>query len=262
MLYDRAIKELKQLENKINELNENINELPEGKLICAANGEGRGMKWYLSDGHRSVYLPKKERRFAEQLALKRYLMLQLENLQKEKKAIERYLKYHNSNPNQKEQEFLTNTGFRELLISQLNPISEQLNTWTREPYIKNERYVEGLIYTTPSGNKVRSKSEVLIDMYLYKSRIPFRYECLLQLGEIALYPDFTIRHPETGEIFYWEHLGRMDDLRYASQAYSKLQLYAANGIIPNINLIITCETKEHPISTEMIEKIIEFYFLS
>lgn len=253
------IKEQKQLETKIKHLQEKLKEFPEGKLICAANG--KGVKWYLSDGHKSVYLPKKEKKLAQQLAHKRYLSLQLKMLLQEKRAIDCYLKQRDSSAIQKEQEFLTTTGFKELLISQLNPISEQLKTWMNEPYAKSERYPEGLVHTAVSGNRVRSKSEVLIDMLLCKRRIPFRYECLLQLGEISVYPDFTIRHPETGELFYWEHLGRMDDPHYASQAYSKLQLYASNGIIPNINLIITCETKEHPINTEMIEKIIEYYFL-
>ena len=45
---------------------EKIDKLPQGKLICAANG--KHIKWYCSDGHKSVYLPKKERTLAEQLA--------------------------------------------------------------------------------------------------------------------------------------------------------------------------------------------------
>ena len=57
---------------------------------------------------------------------------------------------------------------------------------------------------------MRSKSEAMIAMSLYVQKIPYRYECELKLGSITLFPDFTIRHPETGEIFYWEHFGMMD----------------------------------------------------
>lgn len=84
---------------------------------------------------------------------------------------------------------------------------------------------------------------------------------MLQLGDSIVYPDFTIKHIATGDIYYWEHFGMMDNTKYAQNACSKLQLYTSNGIIPTIHLITTYETKEHPLSSEDIEKIIEHYFL-
>lgn len=98
-------------------------------------------------------------------------------------------------------------------------------------------------------------------MFLYKYKIPFRYECILQLDDIFIFPDFTIRHPETGEVFYWEHFGMMDNPNYSKKVLSKLQLYISNGIIPSIQLITTYETKENPLSSEVVEKIVEHYFL-
>ena len=74
-------------------------------------------------------------------------------------------------------------------------------------------------------------------------------------------PDFTIRHPKTGEFYYWEHFGLMDDPAYSKNAYSKLQFYASCNIIPSIQLITTFETKDIPLSSEMIESLIEYYFL-
>ena len=112
-----------------------------------------------------------------------------------------------------------------------------------------------------SGNIVRSKSESLIDMSLYVRRIPFRYECELQLGEHTIYPDFTIRHPITGKVYYWEHFGLMDDESYAKNAFFKQQTYATYGIIPTQQLITTYETKNSPLSSDFVEKIIQFYFL-
>ena len=100
----------------------------------------------------------------------------------------------------------------------------------------------------------------MIDMLLYQNQIPFRYECALTLGNTLLHPDFTIRHPATGEYYYWEHFGLMDQPVYASNAFSKLRLYAENGILPGIHLITTYETLEHPLSMEMVEKIIKYYF--
>ena len=129
------------------------------------------------------------------------------------------------------------------------------------PYQRNMKYPEQLNHKTSSGNRVRSKSEAMIDMFLHTNRIPFRYECALELGEITIYPDFTIRHPETGEVYYWEHFGLMDDPDYRKKAISKIQLYTAHGIIPSINLITTFETKEHPLNSELIQSIISYHFL-
>lgn len=129
------------------------------------------------------------------------------------------------------------------------------------PYDSNPKYPEQLTLKTSSGHFVRSKSEALIDMALFTHRIPFRYECALILGNDTFYPDFTIRHPKTGKTYYWEHFGLMDVPAYCKNVSSKLQHYSLNGIIPSIHLITTYETKENPLSPEVIEKIIEHYFL-
>jgi len=128
-------------------------------------------------------------------------------------------------------------------------------------FATNPLYPEQLVHKTISGNQVRSKSEALIDMSLYIHRIPFRYECALLLDELTIYPDFTIRHPKTGEYYYWEHFGLMDDESYCKNACSKLHLYSSHGIIPSIHLITTYETKDNPLTTEIIEKTIMHYFL-
>lgn len=147
-----------------------------------------------------------------------------------------------------------------MLGSYFQTSSQQIREWQNMPYEKNPKYPEHLIHKTVSGIYVRSKSESMIALQLYTEKIPFRYECALQLGETTLYPDFTILHPKTGEIFYWEHFGMMDEPHYYNKAFLKLQLYTSYGIVPSVNLITTYETKTHPLSSEIIEKIIEHYF--
>lgn len=249
-----------KIEKQIQELQAQISNLPDGNLICAANG--KGYKWYRSDGHHSIYLPKGERSLAEQLAYKNYLSLQLKHALQEKKAIDAYLKYHNLNAYQEEQEFINSPRYQELLKPNFKPLSQDLQEWMNAPYQKNERNPENLVNRTKSGYCVRSKSEVLIAMFLHRNKIPFRYECLLQKDGISIYPDFTIRHPKTGELFYWEHFGMMDNPNYCKTVQSKLQFYISNGIIPTINLITTYETGANPLSEETVEKIVEEYFLS
>ena len=52
----------------------------------------------------------------------------------------------------------------------------------------------------------------------------------------------------------------MDDEKYARLAILKLRTYIENGIIPTIDLIVTYETKEHPLDYEAVEKIVKEYF--
>lgn len=140
------------------------------------------------------------------------------------------------------------------------PISQELLTWTNNPYDQNPYHPEGLIHRSISGKLLRSKSESIIDMILFQEKIPYRYECQLLLGDQIIYPDFTIRHPHTGKLFYWEHFGQMDNPEYYTKACSKIHLYVSHGIIPTINLITTYETKSFPLASEDVKEIVDHYF--
>ena len=232
--------------------------LPDGSLICARNGNH--FKWYLTDGHHKTYIPKKNREYVEQLAAKKYLSLQTRYISQEIHAMERYLKLHETHPSLAE-DLLTAPEYQELLASHFAPLSQELLAWMSAPYERNQQFPEQLIHKASSGIMVRSKSETIIDMLLHINKIPFRYECELQLGETTLYPDFTLRHPTTGQLYYWEHFGMMDNPNYCRNASSKLQLYFSHGIIPTINLIATYETKDNPLDIEIVEDIIRHHFL-
>lgn len=119
--------------------------------------------------------------------------------------------------------------------------------WRAESYETNPSHPENLIHTTLAGHKVRSKSEVIISNLLYTNQIPYRYEAALPLKEFTAYPDFTILHPVTNKIFYWEHFGMMDNAPYCDTACNKLKTYCYNGIFPSMQLITTYETSKCPI---------------
>lgn len=230
--------------------------MPKGEIQCVQ--DGRFQRWYLKEKGKKTYLSKKKRTLAEKLAAKKYLSTLLKSLNQEKRAIEFYLKHHKTN---QAEEFLKPTSpYYELLIPYYNLPDEENQKWMREKYERNEKYTEQLIYKATSGNCVRTKSEMMIDMFLHINKIPFRYECALQLGEITIYPDFTVKHPRTGEIYYWEHFGMMDNSNYCKNACSKLELYSSHGIIPSVNLIMTFETQEHPLNAHVIEDLINHYF--
>lgn len=206
-----------------------------------------------------MYIPKSERNLAEQLAIKKYLTQVEQDCIQEKRAIDYYLRHHVPS---KAEELLTNKpGYQELLSSYFKPQSQIVEDWMKYPFKKNPKYPENKIHKTSSGNAVRSKSEALIDMVLYTNKIPFRYECALELDNVTIYPDFTVMHPKTGKIIYWEHFGRMLDSKYNKNIGDRLQTYINNGIIPSLNLITTYETQEHPLTIQEIEKVVQNYFL-
>lgn len=194
------------------------------------------------------------------MAHKKYLSLRLNDLQTEVSALDAYLTRHTTTSSA-EQLLSESPEYSKLLSSHFTPLSKELSDWKNKSYKQNQAYPEQKIHKTLSDNLVRSKSEAMIDNFLYQHQIPFHYEECLTLGEQEIYPDFTIRHPKTGETILWEHFGLMNNSHYQMNVCSKLQLYMTYGIIPSIHLITTYETKEYPLSSEMIEQIIEYYFL-
>ncbi len=257
-IYEQIRSEQQRLEQKLTSIQDKIQQLPEGKLICSRNGNYT--KWFQSDGHHSTYIPRKNRKLAEQLAIKKYLSLAQKDLLQEQKAINFYLRHHSST-SYSDQLLSDDSGYSELLSPYFAPSSQELHVWMNSPYEHNTKYPEQLIHKTGLGICVRSKSEAIIAMLLHIHKIPFRYECALELGDTVIYPDFTLRHPQTGQIFYWEHFGMMDNSVYSQNAFSKLQLYTSNKIYPSMQLITTYETKEQPLDSAIVETLINHYFL-
>ncbi len=132
--------------------------------------------------------------------------------------------------------------------------------WMNQDYEPLTGYELTTEYYTQRGERVRSKSEILIANQLNKYEIAYKYECPLQIdyGK-TIYPDFTCMSKKTGTIMYWEHLGMMDNPEYCEYNLGKITQYENVGIFPGINLILTHETSLHPISTRIIDKIIAAY---
>lgn len=259
MIYETMLTRSKQLEKDIHSLQKQLKHYPAGKLICAKNGNR--CKWYHSDGRKQTYIPKKHRDKAEQLAVKKYLSLQLKELEKEKSATDMYLR-HCITQNPPSAQLLAAPYYQELLQPFFSLENDSLTEWMNTPHPRCPEHPEHLVHKTGGNYKVRSKSEALIDMLLRSSRVPFRYECPLELGGTTLYPDFTILHPYTGKIYYWEHFGMMDEPSYHKNVYPKLQLYLSHGIIPGVNFITTFETKNTPLDGEYVKLLIQYHFSS
>ena len=258
MSYHQMKRRKEAIAIQIKKLKNKIMKFPAGTLICTQNK--KYCKWYCKDGKTRTYIPKTNRVLAEKLAMKKYYSLQLEELLREEQALEAYFQKYNSKSKFTTEQFLENPEYIKLIAPFYKPLSIELKEWAAQPYEKCNMFPERLIHQTLAGIKVRSKSEAMIVACLYQNRIPFRYECALQIGKRTIFPDFTIRHPKTGELYYWEHFGRMDEEKYLDSFHEKIKLYTQNGIIPMIHLITTYETKESPLSMTVIEKMVQHYF--
>ena len=182
---------------------------------------GKHKKWYISCDGEKIYIPSNEKNTAVSMAEKKYYEVMLQDILQEKRAIQSYLDLCN----------------------------------------KEQTGEEQLIHPIFNGQKVRSKSEAIIATMLHVNKIPFHYEEALHLGKRVIYPDFTIRHPVTGQTYYWEHFGMMDNENYAQAAFQKMQLYNINGIMLSDTLLATYESEEVPLKSNIVENMIQQYFL-
>lgn len=248
------------LTNQIEALQNEIAELPRGSLVCSS--AGKSQKYYHRINGQSIYLSSKELPLVKQLALKMILTAKLEDTLSEKLILDAYIQ-KNQKHGKKLDVLLQKKPFLvDLLEDQSFLLFEDNNRrWMKANYTHNTRCPESLIYHSLSGHFVRSRSELVIDTALYLNKIPYRYECGLEIGEEVYFPDFTVLHPTTHEIYYWEHFERMDEPLYADSAFYKLQTYCENGIFPFINLITTYETKTHPLEPKAVESLIRQYFM-
>lgn len=251
-------RELHRLEERVRQIDHELKRLPKENIYCCKNGNG--YKWYETDGHTSHYISKKNRDYAELLAYKKYLLEQKADLQNEIRSLGFYLRHHSSK-RKGISKLLENPAYAELLSPYFKSFSQELLEWEQLPFEHNESYREDLKFKTPAGICVRSKSEAYIVSRLYEKRIPFRYECALELGDQVIFPDFTMKHPVTGEVYYWEHLGMMEEPKYQRRFLYKMQLYTENNIFPGINLILTSETLERPLDFGEVDRLLEIYFL-
>lgn len=92
-------------------------------------------------------------------------------------------------------------------------------------YLGVPKHKLNLIYATSKGDKVRSKSEVIIANLLHSSDVEYEYEKKLFYEPSKwIEPDFTIKLKDGSEI-YWEHLGMIGVESYDKRWKEKLEIY-------------------------------------
>ncbi len=268
-------KRLAELQNLLFTKKKSYEKAPQGRIRISQNG-GHPEYYLVTErgSLRGKYLPHSQKTLARQLAQKDYDARLIKLLQKEITALQNYMK-QTSNGRAIPELYDSLCPARRSLITPAILTNEQYAarwqdvSWTGRPFASDAPYI-----CTARGERVRSKSEVIIADTLFRHNIPYRYEFPITLkrsnsadirrdfgSSITLYPDFLCLNTRTRTEFYWEHVGLMDSTEYSNNAAGKLRLYTENGILAGRNLIITMETQTEPPSIKALEKLIEEFLL-
>ena len=249
--------------NRVESLDQKIQQGPDGIIRCYKNHKGYITKIYYKDKPRE-YLPKGQLQQAKDLALKTFYVAQYQDCMAELDACEKYLEATKRFPHAVEH-LMENEGIRDLLSDQMQvilpPTQAEFKKWMEEPYDRNPKYAEYLKFVSDSGVKVRSKSELLCIQILESLGIPYRYEQLQIIGGTRFYPDFTVRRPRDGAFFLIELFGMMDEPGYAAKTYEKLNVYSRNGWVQDENLICFYESKRAPLDLRLLRERLTYFLL-
>lgn len=220
---------------------------------------GKRTQYYLHKDNKVQYIKAKEEEKVRQLCQISYDQKVLESARKELHDLQKIrMKY----PEKSCEEIYgkLHEKRKELVIPIWLPDEEYICAWEQQEYRKKEFREDTPEFYTDRGERVRSKSEILIANALLKHQIPYRYEAPLYLdGYGWIHPDFTVLHVAQRKEMYWEHMGMMDDQIYCEKALGRIIAYEKNGMFPGDKLILTHETQRNPIHSPLIEKKIVHY---
>ena len=244
---------------------------PKGSIMCCKNhGKETYYHSYSEGGRRFRNSINNKPEIIKDLARKEYLSLACNVLDHNIKIMEQaeqslidydfdYLKANMSRAYQKlPDEFFFRRGKEWDSIDSIDGAEAAINRhkdWGREPYRMSTYNPSGRKYPTSAGFKVRSKSEQHIVEQLVNYGVPFRYEMVIQFGDLTFAPDFTFRGRNL-DLFYWEHAGMMDDDFYELTHKRKIERMEKCEIVPWKNLIITYDVNGG-INIPLIKSIIE-----
>lgn len=140
-----------------------------------------------------------------------------------------------------------------------------VSKWKNTPYSQKPLSNDTPYFITLNGEKVKSKSELIIADRLFTYGIPYRYECALKINKdgmiITIHPDFTILRISDRKIVYLEHCGKMDDPEYTeNRVVKRINLYSHAGITVGGGLFLTFESSETPLDINVLDRLINDHF--
>lgn len=258
-IYKKIQSEIKTLEDLHEQVGKAIEGLPKGTLRCTNCRETD--QFYL-DGK---YISKKQTNLIRDVAQREYYEQALPVIERRLKILYEMEACYKANEIENCYTSLCNA--RKKLVAPLyESVEEKIKSFLEEEYesgkFDEKNYTE---FISLKGERVRSKSELLISDHLNRFNVAYRYEKPLQLSDwnrkVTFRPDFTVMNRRTGRIFIYEHLGMMDDESYIAKNLKKLDLYEKNGFLFGKNLLVTHETSKLPLNMNIVDSYIKTFFL-
>lgn len=245
------------IERMMREIENRIRVLPDGKIYIRHNG-GRPYYYLKTDGSGEKILKKDDERIAL-LIQKDYLQKSLKDLKKELESVNRMQKIYTGRV--AEEKFAGLTDERQRIVKPITLNDGQfIQRWQEIPFTPKPVDPDIPVYLTMRGERVRSKSEMIIADRLYTNGIPYKYECPLQVGKKTIHPDFSILKVSVRKVVYYEHCGKMGDPKYVKDMMDRFDDYNNAGFVPGSNLFLTFESSEHPFDVRVLDELIRREF--
>ena len=250
------------IEKQLIKLKKRIDDAPPGTLrVSKSHNHNQFFQKFSPEEHPGIYISKDNLPLITKLAQKDYDTRLLEVLKQQHKTIDKFLKDFNTDAARQVYEKLNTT--RQLLVKpEFISDEEYVKRWMSVPYTRPPFKENTPEYYTAKGERVRSKSEILIADALFRHNIPYRCEFPVYSGGVIFAaPDFNCLNVRLRKEYYWEHLGKMGDEGYMGTNKDKLDKYALEPSFDESRLIITMETGNKPLNTKVIEEKIRKYLL-
>ncbi len=260
---EKILERKKELERLLRIMEKERHHYPEGSLKVIARGDH--VQYYQRIKHnrstdQTRYLKKSESGLVHGLAQKEYDEALRKLVEKELWGLNQMLRYYPEE--HAEDAYRQLLKWKQVLVEPfVVPEEIYVEQWLSETFRRKEFLTDDSSeFITDRGERVRSKSEIMIANALYKNELAYHYERPMFLGDATIYPDFTIlKMPERSEII-WEHLGMMDDEMYAANAVRRVNDYEREGYGLGDSLLITMETRACPLSSKQVERVIARHF--
>ena len=256
------IQQKNAIERAIKTIAKRLSNAPEGFLrVTNKKGSYQYYQRLNAGDTNGTYIKGKNHELAAKLAQRDYDSKLMGILIEQQKVIERFLKHYKPNAVREVYESLTEAR-KGLVEKGFLTDEEYVAKWISESYVKMGFKEDDREYYTPKGERVRSKSEVLIAEALTRHNIPYRYEYPVFDGsEMIGVPDFNCLNVRLRKDYYWEHLGMLGDQEYANRNVKKIEKYTLAESFDESRLILTFETQKHPLNTMVVEEKIRRYLL-
>ena len=242
----------------IENIEKKLKVLPEGRIVVRRQN-GNVYYYFAKPKTKDRYLTKADSALISQLLQKRYLKEVLKAAKNELAALSKMLSLY---PDDLPEELYEKLP--EELRMGVEPVilgnEQDAREWMAEPFVGKPFKDDAPVYKTIKGERVRSKSEVMIADRMFFRGVPYKYECPIMIEGQVIHPDFTMKRMSDNKLIYHEHCGRMDDPEYVNDLVERVNLYNQAGIMQGDRLTFSFETADKPLDNRVIDRLIDEFF--